>query len=269
MGEAVVRAQAFGWFLAASMLGPLARAESSVSLPIPDRPQDAKSPPSGWCGETAIQEGLLHLGMWASQRRINAAGKPAHPDLYSTEIAGALAALGVETTVYSPKKRGFEAYAAWVADAIDHGDPVFAGVKLVPSEHPEWGLDHFVLVVGHGDQGLLVNTTWNRQLWANAKTTEGISFQNAFFAIRLRDISAPDGSTRARLTVIDESSERVSLRVECSGLVPGARVRVERRAAARGDMVWSEHAIGEGGSAEWRVVVEGDELARFRCVRDP
>jgi TRAP-type C4-dicarboxylate transport system substrate-binding protein len=37
------------------------------------------SPKSGWCGETAIQEGLLHLGMWAPQRLINKAGKGVEP----------------------------------------------------------------------------------------------------------------------------------------------------------------------------------------------
>ena len=37
-----------------------------LALAIPARKQHEDAPPSGWCGETAIQEGLLHLGVWAS-----------------------------------------------------------------------------------------------------------------------------------------------------------------------------------------------------------
>ena len=66
-------------FILAAPLSP------SVVLPITPREHAREAPPEGWCGETAIQEGLLHLGVWAPQRLINRVGKPAHPDLYSTE----------------------------------------------------------------------------------------------------------------------------------------------------------------------------------------
>jgi hypothetical protein len=241
-------------------------AETSRILPIPDRPQDAASPSTGWCGETAIQEAMLHVGMWASQRRINAAGKPAHPDLYSNEIPAALAALGVPFTAYSPKTRGFAALHAWMGEAIDHGEPVFAGVKLLPSEHPEWGLDHFVLVVGHGPRGLLVNTTWDSQRWVGEDAREGPSFANAFFALRLRGPGGPSGAPRARLTVTKESADEVSLHVECTGLVPGGRYRVERRASAKTEPTWSESFAAPSGWAEWEQTVNAREPAQYRCV---
>src|SRR5687767_11164644 len=133
--------------------------DADVLLPIPARAQAPESPPSGWCGETAIQEGLLYLGVWAPQRLINQAGHPSHPDLYSPDIPVALAELGVRTIVYPARGKGYEPFAKWIRASIEDGDPVLAGVKILPTEHPEWGLDHFVLVVGHGTKGLLVNTT--------------------------------------------------------------------------------------------------------------
>src|SRR5215210_6311635 len=70
---------------------PPATEETDRLLPIPARAQAPESPPSGWCGETAIQEGLLHLGVWAPQALINQAGHPSHPDLYSPDMPVALA----------------------------------------------------------------------------------------------------------------------------------------------------------------------------------
>lgn len=178
----------------------------SAVLAIPDRHQAPESPPSGWCGETAIQEGLLHLGVWASQRAIHDAGNSKHPDLYSDELPKALAALSIETSTFAGKD-----YESWVQRAIADGDPVIAGVKILPSEHPTWGLDHFVLVVGYGVQGFLVNTTWGHQQWASEHSKKGISFGKAFYGIRLR--ARPNA---ARLRVLREDKTTVTLSVECA-----------------------------------------------------
>lgn len=158
--------------------------EAELVLAIPARSQAHEAPPSGWCGETAIQEGLLHLGVTMTQAAINKAGHPAHADLYATEIPGALTQLGVRFTPY-PGARGYEPYRAWVVKALEAGHPVLAGVKLVPSEHPSWGLDHFVLVVGHGKRGLLVNTTWGYRAWVAEDGASGLSFKGAFYGLRL------------------------------------------------------------------------------------
>jgi hypothetical protein len=158
--------------------------DAELVLAIPARSQAPEAPPSGWCGETAIQEGLLHLGVTRSQSAINKAGHPAHADLYATEIPRALTELGVKFTPYAGA-RGYEPYRAWVIKALEAGHPVLAGVKLVPSEHPSWGLDHFVLVVGHGRRGLLVNTTWGYRAWVSDDGASGLSFKGAFYGLRL------------------------------------------------------------------------------------
>lgn len=232
-----------------------------VALPIPARAQAAESPPSGWCGETAIQEGLLHIGIWAPQRLVNRSGNPAHADLYSNEIPIALAAFGVKTTTYRGG-RGYDAFAKWVRAAVDAGDPVLAGVKLVPSEHPEWGLDHFVLAVGYGPEGVLVNTTWGRREWigrvdkkmeaaAKAQNTQRISLENAGYGIRLDGPTLPAGMTRARLTLLEEGPETMKLRVSC-----GPRSRAER-------IDTTAEIVSKAGEGE--TTVAADRVARFGC----
>jgi hypothetical protein len=244
-----------------------------VVLPIPPREHARERPPEGWCGETAIQEGLLHLGVWAPQRLINKAGRPAHPDLYSTDIPVALTELGVRYTAY-PGGRGFEAFAAWIRAALDAGDPVLAGVKILPTKHPEWGLDHFVLVVGYGGEKepgtdrLLVNTTWGHREWVADTTTPGLSFTKAGYAIRLSGVAPTRESARAaRLSVLEENDTTVRVHVMCTGLEKGASYTIERR-GGRADPkpVWAEDAIAAGDRIERDVTVEADRASRFQCV---
>jgi hypothetical protein len=243
--------------------------DALLVLPIPPRKHAPESPPPGWCGETALQEALLHLGVWAPQRVINRAGRPVHPDLYSTDIPVALGGLGVRYTFYSARKGGFVAYATWIKEALAAGDPIFAGVKLLPTKHPEWGLDHFVLVVGHGKQGLLVNTTWGHRAWADDQTTEGISFKNVAYGIRLRGIALPPDARPARISVLDENTSTVRLRVGCEGLTEGALYRIERR-RSRSDKqpLWSETAVAVDGRVEQELTVEATASSRFHCVRN-
>ena len=192
-------------------------AEGAVlTLPIAARSQAAESPRAGWCGETALQEALLHVGAWAPQRVINRAGKPAHPDLYSQDIPVALTELGVRFQLYAQGK-GFEPFARWVRGALEQGDPVLVGVKILPTEHPEWGLDHFVLAVGHGTKGLLVNTTWGSRRWVADTTTPGLSLRDAFYGIRILGFALAPNERAARLTVLEEGAAIVKLRVTCAG----------------------------------------------------
>jgi hypothetical protein len=241
---------------------------SDPTLPIPARAQAAESPPSGWCGETAIQEGLLYLGMWAPQRLINKAGNPAHADLYSTEIPGALSALGVRFTTYAPRARGYEPFAKWVSAAIDAGHPVLAGVKILPTQHPEWGLDHFVLVVGHGTKGLLVNTTWGHRDWVGDTTTKGLSFKDALYAIRLDGLVLPGSALPARITLVSEGDTTMKMSVACAGLAPGARVRLEQRSEHAQAKATStlEVTADAGGHAAAELEVDSARFARFSCV---
>lgn len=241
-------------------------AEATLALPIPARSQAPESPSAGWCGETAIQEGLLHLGVWSPQRLINSAGRPVHPDLYSPDIPVALTELGVRHSFYAGP-RGFEPFAKWARAALAEGVPVLAGVKILPTAHPEWGLDHFVLVVGHGPKGLLVNTTWGTRQWVSDTTTSGLSLRNAFYGIRLGGLALPAGATPARLTLLDESPELVKLRVSCTPARAGARYRVERRSIrGNADPTWSEEVTADGGRIERELTVAAVEPARFDCM---
>ncbi len=242
--------------------------DAGVTLPIPARAQAPEAPPAGWCGETAIQEALLYLGVWAPQRAIHRSGRPAHPDLYADDIPVALASLGVKHVFYTGGGAGFDAYARWVRAALDAGDPVLAGVKILPTAHPEWGLDHFVLVVGHGEKGLLVNTTWGTREWVTERKAQGISLRNAFYAIRLTGLRDAGASTRrARLALLDETRPRVTLRVTCAGLDGGPGWRLERREVAGGPVVWSEELTASSREIRRDVTVDAARLARFRCSR--
>ncbi len=242
----------------------------SHALPIPPREHAPEAPPAGWCGETAIQEGLLHLGVWAPQRIINRAGKPVHPDLYSTDIPVALTELGVRYTSY-PGGRGFEAFAAWIRAAVDAGDPVLAGVKILPTKHPEWGLDHFVLVVGYGkDAGgdrLLVNTTWGHREWVSNTTSPGLSFAKAGYALRLSGVVLSANARPARLVVLAEKDAAVTVRIMCTGLEKGASYTVERRVRHADEKpVWAEEATAADGVIAKELTIDADHASRFQCV---
>lgn len=243
---------------------------AAVLLPIPARSQAPESPPSGWCGETAIQEGLLHLGVWAPQRVINAAGRPSHPDLYSPEIPVALSALGVRHSFYAGA-RGYEPFAKWVRAAIDEGVPVFAGVKLLPTQHPEWGLDHFVLAVGHGPKGLLVNTTWGSQKWIDGTATTGISLERAFYGIRMTGLALPARATAARLTVLEETTTTVKVRLTCTGMKKDSTYRVEQRSlSGAGTPTWSETTTARADRIEKELTLPATRAVRFLCMNvDP
>jgi hypothetical protein len=159
-------------------------------LDIPARKRAPESPAAGWCAETAIQEAMLYYGARASQRDINRAGAPQHPDLYWGDIPRALSALGVERRAWRGGG-GQPAFTSWIRTQIQHGKPVLAGVKLQPTEHPEWGLDHMVLIVGYDDEALHINTTWGRRerrTHLELAGLEGISFNNGsghFFAFAI------------------------------------------------------------------------------------
>ena len=253
------------------LVPPDLSAEAKLVLAIPPRDHAPEAPPAGWCGETAIQEGLLHLGVWAPQSIINKAGRPTHPDLYSPDIPVALSELGVKHSFFAGS-RGDGMFEQWIRRALDEGDPVLAGVKILPTIHPEWGLDHFVLVVGYGDKGLLVNTTWGHRLWVGDTSTPGLSFKNAFYAIRLGGVSLAGSGRAARLSLLAarEGEPKVNVRVTCAGLRPGSVVRIElRRSRIEEAPAWSEEVTATSDRVAKDVTVDADRVARFQCVALP
>jgi hypothetical protein len=234
---------------------------NDLAAAIPARSQAPESPSDGWCGETAIQEALLHLGVFAPQAAINAAGHPAHPDLYSNEIPRTLDALGVKYTSYAPARRGYAPFAAWVSAALDEGDPVLAGVKIFPTQHPEWALDHFVLVVAHGEKGLLVNTTWGDRAWVGDTTTPGLSFKDAVYGLRLRGRALPAGTSIARLSVLEEKDDAVKLHVSCASADGSRAVAIEQRDATKdAALEWTTDAAASADR-----VVSATRVTSFDC----
>jgi hypothetical protein len=184
-------------------------AGKTISLEIADTGQEQRRPESGWCGEAAIQMAMSHHGVYASQQAINRAGKPEHPDLYAQDIARAMTNLGME---FSPwRGNGLAAFQQWVRSQLADGHPVLLGVKIYPTAHPEWGLDHFVLAVGCTQDALTLNTTWRTQetkTFASLSTQDkGLSFANRYgtyfgYAITGMKLASPQADLKPTRIVI-------------------------------------------------------------------
>ena len=207
----------------------------SILLNIAPRDDAPEHPPEGWCGEVAIQEALLYHGAYFPQKAINAAGEPEHPDLYSAEIPDALKNLHAEFRKWIADRPREEPdqFLAWIRRQIAGGWPVLVGVKINPTEHEDWSLDHFSLVVGTTDNALLVNTTWgyrqtdtDRQL---GSTQEGFSFKNQhnrYYGICIKGIKREAGSLPVRLFVLSEGQDTVNVLVTCEDLIRGRQYAV-------------------------------------------
>ncbi len=170
-----------------------------VLLGIAPRIHALGRPPEGWCGEVAIQEALLYYGAYYPQERINEAGAPVHPDLYSNDIPRALTALGVEYRQWPGGRSDLGNFIGWVRKQIAAGRPVLTGVKIYPTSHEEWGLDHFVLAVGAKGDALVFNTTWGFRYTLGESqlrsTREGFSFANKYRSYYGISIEGPRRST--------------------------------------------------------------------------
>src|SRR5262249_27550991 len=128
------------------------------------------------------------------------------------------------------------------------------------------GLDHFVLVVGHGQKGLLVNTTWGNRAWVG-DGERGLSFRNAIYGIRFRGLRLGKGARPARIAVLGEHADTVSVRVSCAGLEDGKEYRLERRERV-GDArpAWSETIVAASGRVERDLGLDPDVPAQFQCL---
>ena len=147
---------------------------------------------------------MSYYGAYASQRTINRAGKPAHPDLYEEEMPVAMASLGLEAKGWQGK--GLSEYMAWVRAELAAGYPVVLGMKINPTTHPDWMVDHFVLAVGCTKETLTYNTTWKRQETTSnaglASQKKGLSIANPFntyfgYAVTGMDVKAMPAGAQA------------------------------------------------------------------------
>jgi hypothetical protein len=141
-------------------LGEGAGTDREVKLDIPDCRWDPNRADKsvGWCAEACIQMAMGYYGRYVPQRVINRAGNPDHPDLYVYDIDDSLNALGVLYTAWDASNRDISAFISWIKEQLLLGYPVLCGVKIYPTDHPHWTLDHFVLAVGFNADGLILNT---------------------------------------------------------------------------------------------------------------
>ena len=255
----------------------------TVSLGIPDTGQERRRPASGWCGEAAIQMALFYYGAYASQQAINRAGSPEHPDLYAQDIPRAMRTIGLESTAW--RGDGWGAFAKWTRSQLTAGHPVLLGVKIYPTAHPEWGLDHFVLASGCTGEALTLNTTWGRQetktFAALSTQDKGLSFANRYgsyfgYAITgLRMALPPTGIKPTRVTMVRDGDTQVKLRVGIEELERGKRYRLlkvtnlaaAQQAGAKADVVLS--FVADGPQAVYGETIGIDDARVYRCVPAP
>ncbi len=217
----------------------LNRRGNDMLLGIAPRIHALGRPPEGWCGEVAIQEALLHYGIYYPQEKINEAGKPVHPDLYSNEIPVALKNLHVEYQFWDNNETDMSDFLDWLRKQTADGFPVLTAVKIYPTKHEDWSLDHFVLAVGSKDNSLVFNTTWGfrytlaeRQL---RSTDEGFSFANKYNSYYGISIKGPrhheNGDRTVRLFVQQETADLLSVIVKCENLEPGKEYALYKSAS--------------------------------------
>jgi hypothetical protein len=255
-------------------------AAKSVRFDIPDTGQEWRRPNSGWCGEASIQMALSYYGAYASQQAINRAGKPAQPDLYDTDLPVAMKAVGLEFKPWVGT--GLKPFFNWVRAELAAGHPVIMGMKINPTIHPDWRLDHFVLAVGSTEDALIYNTTWNRRetrsLTLLSTQGKGLSLanpDNTYFgcAITGSKLKPPQPEFKPTRVIISRDGDKaVELRVSALDLVPGKRYRLMKftdLAAAQQPMEQGELVrsfVADGPKAEFVEKIAVDDVRVYHCV---
>jgi hypothetical protein len=255
-------------------------ADKAIRLEIPDTGQEKRRPESGWCGEAAIQMAMSYYGAYASQQAINRAGKPLHPDLYSNEIPEAMTNLGLEFKAWQGE--GLPAFLRWVRGELRAGHPVLLGVKIYPTSHPEWNLDHFVLAVGCTEDCLTYNTTWKRaetrSLALLSSTEKGLSIANrydSYYGLAITGIKANSAAVNrkpTRIRIGQGRDKEVELHVTAENLEPGKRYRLLKftalatveQSAIQGELVRS--FVADGPKMELVEKIGLDEERLYRCL---
>jgi hypothetical protein len=279
------------FLISAALIVIPARAQSAavfetsrdVRLEIPDVGQEKRQPREGWCGESSIQMALAYYGAYASQKAINRAGKPKHPDLYSENLPVAMDALGLRYKQWGGD--GPQPIVKWVRGELAAGHPVLISVKIYPTAHPDWSLDHFVLVTGCNKNALTLNDTWgsresrtNTQLMSKDKGLSLINRQNTclgYSILGLKSSSSPAGLKPTRIQIHHADDKRVELRVTAENLKRGQHYRLVRftdlAAAQKPDArgVPMRSLVADGPRFEIDETIGLDEARFYRCLSEP
>ncbi len=255
---------------------------SEIRLDIPDIGQEKRRPKEGWCGESSIQMALAYYGTYVSQKAINRAGKPAHPDLYEEDIAVAMNSLGMEYKACQDD--GLKPFVKWVRGELAAGHPVLLGVKIYPTGHPEWNVDHFVLATGCSDTSLTLNTTWGKQemrsialLSSKEKGMSLVNGVNSYFGYSITGLktkSAHAGLKPVRVQIRRMGDKQVELRVTAENLERGKRYRIAKlndldaaqKSVARGELVRS--FIADGPKSEIVETIGLDDARAYFCTEE-
>lgn len=262
-----------------------AAAEKAFLLEIPETGQEKRRPPSGWCGEASIQMAMCYFGAYASQRTINRAGKPVHPDLYEEEMPVAMSNLGLQAKPWEGK--GVPEYLAWVRAELAAGHPVVMGMKINPTSHPEWWVDHFVLAVGYDRSSLTYNTTGKRResrsdalLSSRERGLSVVTPRNVCFGYAVTGVNSKTTPAAARPTrikfvrLVDKQhvEKQVELHVTADKLQRGVRYRLVKFTdlaaaqdpGAQGELVRS--FVADGPTAGYTEKIGLDDFRVYRCL---
>ncbi|MGV3624844.1 MAG: hypothetical protein ACO1OB_28750 [Archangium sp.] len=235
----------------------------SVLLPIADRQWEPGAPPEGWCGETTIQLATGWYGAYVSQAKANALGQPKTPDLWEHDIPTALRALQLRFE-RGPKSR--EALLSFVVEQLRAGRPVILGTKLVPTDHPEWHVDHIVLAVGFTPKGLIIDTNFDEGqitvAWSGLLSAEGdqtYSLVNASgevfgFAVSGFYEASP---LPVRVTVVEQNGDQATIDVT----VPELREGLNYELLRNGESL--EQFTAKKSERKLRTVVPVNEVTHF------
>jgi hypothetical protein len=255
-------------------------ADKLVRFDIPDTGQEWRKPKSGWCGESSIQMALSYYGAYASQKEINRAGKPAQPDLYDTNLPTALKGVGLEFKLWDGS--GLKPFFNWVRAEVAAGHLVIMGMKINPTIHPDWRLDHFVLVVGSTEDSLIYNTTWKkretRSLKLMSTQDKGLSLanpDNTYFGCAITGSKLKPAQPQfkpTRVTIVRDGDKVVELHVSALDLEPGRRYSIVKftdltsaqKPKEKGELVRT--FLANGSKAEFVEKIGVDEVRAYRCV---
>ena len=138
-------------------------------------------------------------------------------------------------------------------------------VKLYPSDHPDWEVDHLAVVVGYTPLGLVINTTvGGRQITVHYPQLEEPHDYSLVSPTGRHHGYSIQGFAGAPLTGrVTEEGPTISLEVRVRGLVPGNEYSLTRddllgqRSTSRLIATSSEQVLRE--------VVAADQAAVFSC----